>query len=335
MVNPPSTSWGAIDKIELRLPRMTQFRAEPREYMAESRHFENSTRIRKSGRYEWVTDLRPIGIDALLHYSLKRDENDPHEGEHKLELLDTGLKTYSELVAQIERTIDLPIDELDVMRIDLCVDLYEIPVDFFLTNVRVKFKRAAHEIGLVKYQHIGKNGIQTILVGKRPNVVRFYDKKAELQEQLRKLNRLQSCDSDPLTLKSAFGISESATITRVERQFGGGRIPEEIDCFGKLSILPEFDPFTNIVFHEETGASTPTLGECSLDMWLAGTRLQQLQKLMGEQQFHRFLNSHSAGNAARYNKRYRDFLVPTGDAILNSQILFDKYRESVKKQLAA
>ena len=88
-----------IDKLELRLPRLTLFRPEPREFMLESRHFENSTRTMGSGRYEWVSDLRPVGIDALLHYSLKRKESDPHEGEHKLELLDTGTKTFSELLA--------------------------------------------------------------------------------------------------------------------------------------------------------------------------------------------------------------------------------------------
>ncbi|MGA8740435.1 MAG: hypothetical protein WB561_04545, partial [Terracidiphilus sp.] len=171
--------------------------------------------------------------------------------------------------------------------------------------------------------------------GRRPNVVRFYDKKAELQDQLRKLDRKRSYDADKLTLHSVFGISEHATITRVERQFGGGRIPREIDSFGKLILLPDFDPFTNIVFREQSGASIPTVRECGLDMWLAGTRLRELQQEMGEQQFHRFVNTHSIGNAARYRKRYRDFLTPRGETVLNSEILLGKYRESVTKQLAA
>ena len=86
-----------IDKIELRLPRVTQFSPVVREFMAESRHFKNSSRTMGSGRYEWVTNLCPVGIDALLHYSLKRKENDSHEGESKLELLDTGTKGYSDI----------------------------------------------------------------------------------------------------------------------------------------------------------------------------------------------------------------------------------------------
>ena len=142
-----------------------------------------------SGRYEWVSDLRPVGIDALLHYGLKRKEGDPHEGEHKLELLDTGTKSYSGIVAEIEGTVESAIDDLDVMRIDLCADLYEVPVEWFLPRVRVKFKRVAYEMGILKYQKIGKAGIQTITAGKRPNIVRIYDKVAEYSEQLRRLKR--------------------------------------------------------------------------------------------------------------------------------------------------
>jgi hypothetical protein len=48
------------------------------------------------------------------------------------------------------------------------------------------------------------------------------------------------------TLMSEFGVSEQATITRVERQFGGGRIPQVIDTFGELAKLPDFNPFTKI-----------------------------------------------------------------------------------------
>jgi hypothetical protein len=288
-----------------------------------------------SGRYAWVTNLGPVGIDALLHFGLKRPENDPHEGEHKLELLDTGTKTYSGLVAQIEGMIEGPIDDLDIMRVDLCADIYEVPVEWFLPRVRVKFKRTAYEMGNLKYQRIGKKGIQTITAGKRPNIVRIYDKVAELFEQLRKLKRRQSFDSDEITLKSEFGVSEQATITRVERQFGGGRIPAPIDCFGKLLHLPEFNPFDNIEIANGTGATLPTIKECGLDTWLSGTRLRELKGEMGAQQFDRWLSAKSTGNAARYRKKYSSFLQPDADNLLTAQTVFEVYRESVLKQLAA
>jgi hypothetical protein len=324
-----------IDKIELRLPRVPLFRPMVREFMAESCYFKKSSRTMNSGRYEWVTNLRPVGIDALLHYSLKREENDPHEGESKLELLDTGTKGYSELVAQIEATIEGPSDDLDIMRIDLCADMHGVPVEWFLSRMHVRFKRIAHEIGIPKYQRIGKAGIQTLSAGKRPNIVRVYDKVAECEEQLRKLQRKHSRDADELTLEREFGIAENEVITRIERQFGGQRIPRAIESFGLLSRLPEFNPFTNIEISNGTGATLPTIPECGLDMWLSGTTLHRLQTEMGEQHFRRWLDANSVGNAARIRKRYAAFLQPAGDQLLTNETIFQTYRRSVIKQLAA
>jgi hypothetical protein len=324
-----------IDKLELRLPALTLFRAEVREFILESRHFKKSARTMGSGRYEWVTNLNPVGIDALLHFGLKRPENDPHEGEHKLELMDTGQKSYSSLVAQIESTIEESVDDLELMRIDLCADVLEVPVEWFLPRLRVKFKRVAHEVGLLKYQRIGKAGIQTISAGKRPNIVRIYDKVAEYKEQLRKIRKKQSRDSDEVTLKAEFGVSENATITRVERQFGGNRIPHEIDCFHRLSHLPNFNPFTNIQISNATGSNVPTIKECGADKWLAGTRLRELKDELGEQQFQRWLSVNTSGNAARFRKRYSQFLQPDGKNLVTSESIFEMYRASVIRQLAA
>ena len=324
-----------IDKLDIRLPRATLFRAEPREFMIDSRHFENSSRTLKSGRYEWVSDLRPVGIDARLNYSLKREENDPHEGESKLEIFDAGTKPFSELAAVIERTIEGPIDDLELMRIDLCADICDVPVDWFFNRTRVSFKRIGYEMGELKYSRIGKAGIQTIAAGKRPNMVRIYDKVAEYKEQLKRLNRKRGYHPEELTLKSAFGVSDQATITRVERQFGGGRIPMKIDAFGKLASLPDFNPFTNIEIYNGTAAKVPTINECRFDTWITGTFLRERQEEMGRQQFYRWLNVHSSGNGNRYRGKYADFLEPTLDDRLTADTLFVAYRETVTKQLAA
>jgi hypothetical protein len=322
-----------IDKLELRLPRMTLFQPGPREFMLESRHFPNSTRTMPSGRYEWVTDLRPIGIDGLLHFSLKRKEHDPHEGEHKLELLDTGFKTFGELQAQVGAVVAGPTDDLELMRIDLCADVHGVSVDWFFDRLRVRFKRVCYEMGLLKYQRIGKAGIQTITAGRRPNIVRVYDKVAEYKDQLRKLNRKRSAEA--LTLEGKFGVREDATITRIERQFGGGRVPMQIDCLGKLRSLPDFNPFTNVLIANGSRVGAPTLAECGFDAWLTGTRLRELQDEMGTQQFNRWLNVNSEGNGARYRKKYSQFLQPEFDLCFTADTLFETYRDSVERQLAA
>lgn len=324
-----------MDKLELRLPRVSQFRPEVREFMLESRHFENSTRTRPSARYSWVTDLRPIGIDALLHAGLKRDERDPHAGEHKLELLDTGLKGHSKIVEQIESTIEGPISDLETMRIDLCADMNGIPIEWFLNRLRVKFKRIAHEIGTLKAQRIGKAGIQTLSAGKRPNIFRAYDKVAEYKQQLRGLQRKRSKDADDLTLESEFGVSENAVITRLEQQFGGNRIPMAVGTFGDLSRLPDFNPFTRIEISNGNGARVPTIADRGLNTWLLGTRLRELKEEMGVQQFYRWLNAHTNGNSARLRRQYADFLHPGNDDFVTTEAVFETYRDSVKKQLAA
>ena len=324
-----------IDKLELRLPRLTLFQPGVREFMAESRFFRNSSRAINSARYNWVSDLRPAGVDAILHFALKRDEQDPHEGEHKLELLDTGTKGYSEIVGVIESIIEGPISDLEVMRIDLCADMWGIPIDWFLSRLRVKFKRMGHEIGTLKWQHIGKAGIQTLSSGKRPNIFRAYDKVAEYQEQLRKLQRKNSRYADEITLETEFGIPPNAVITRLEQQIGGNRIPEVIGCFGQLSRLPEFNPFKRIEIANGSGAYVPTISECGLDTWLTGTRLRELQQEMGRQQFHRWLSSQATTNAARWRKKYAEFLEPEKSDLVTAESIFETYRESVIKQHTA
>jgi hypothetical protein len=56
---------------------------------------------------------------------------------------------------------------------------------------------------------------------------------------------------------------------------------------------------------------------------------------MGAQQFDRWLSAKSTGNAARYRKKYSSFLQPDADNLLTAQTVFEVYRESVLKQLAA
>jgi len=324
-----------IDKLELRLPRVTLFRPEVREFMLESRFFKNSTRTMSSGRYSWVTNLQPVGIDALLHYGLKRQEHDPHEGEHKLELLDTGEKAYSQIVGQLESTVEGPVSDLDIMRLDLCADMVGIPIEWFFTRLRVKFKRVAYEIGTLKARRIGKAGIQTLSSGKRPNIFRAYDKVAEYKNQLRSLRRKHKLDGDRITLETQFGVSEKAVITRLEQQMGGSRLPIEVNCFGKLSHLPDFNPFARVEIVNGSGARVPTIQECGFATWLMGTRLRELRDEMGAQQFARWMSTNTDGNSARWRKQYAEFLEPDSDFRVTIQTVLDTYRESVKKQLAA
>ena len=229
-----------IDKIECRLDSRVHFRRAIRSAIREVDFPANRRRAKASQHYAGVLDLRLLGTDGLLHYRRKRDGA---TGDHKLELLDSGKRSYSELVSQIENVVDTDIDLLEIMRIDLCADIRDVPVQWFYSRLRFKHKRLSREIGTLKHQSIGKSGIETISAGLRPNMFRVYDKVEECLTQLRKMQRRASKESDPLTLENEFGIRESDTITRIERQHGGRMIPPSIAKFGDLHRLPEYNPF--------------------------------------------------------------------------------------------
>lgn len=333
---------GAIDKLDLRLPRATQLRPAVAAFINESRGTESSTRRLGSRYYNFVTDLRPMEIDARLHVGLKFPES--HAGEGKLELINTGTKSLGEITAEIMEVIDYSPVDLEIMRIDLCADMYGIPVEWFLNRARVKFKRIAREISELKAERIGKVGIQTLTAGQRPNLIRFYDKVAEYKDQLKKLQRkMPQTMRSELTLQYVFGVAEDSIITRIERQYGGGSVPviagdenkraTKIEVFGELGQLPDANPFANVEIALGKFARTPTLGECGLNTFAVGKLLREWRDEMGPQQFHRYLNKQSSGNAARYEKRYAPFLDPDDEPI-TGQTIYETYRESVKRQLA-
>jgi hypothetical protein len=320
-----------IDKLELRLPSGVYFRPQVRSAIREVDFATNRTRVKPSQHYAGVLDLRSLGTDGLLHYRRKRDGA---SGNHKLELLDSGKRSYSELVFQIENVVDANIDPLEIMRIDLCVDIRDVPVQWFYARLRFAHKRLSREIGTLKHQSIGKSGLETISAGQRPNMFRVYDKVEECKMQLRKMQRRASKDADSLTLTSEFGIGESDIITRIERQHGGGRIPPSFARFGDLHHLPEYNPFQPLRIVTRDRFRQPSIAERGIDEWLKGTRLNELSHEMGMPKFMGWLGKHSGGNSARMMRKYKDYFE-TGSARVTVGSIFETYRNSVIKQLAA
>ena len=79
-----------IDKIECRLSMTATFRPEIQKLLRQIDCATGNRFMRSSRFYIGVGDLRPLGIDALLHYHCKQG----NKGAHKLEMLDTGSKPY-------------------------------------------------------------------------------------------------------------------------------------------------------------------------------------------------------------------------------------------------
>jgi len=321
-----------IDKLEHRLSPTVTFRPEIQKLIRDVNFYSGNQFMRPSRLYSGVGNLTPLGIDALLHYNCKQGR----KGAHKLELLQTGKKPYSALVAQIEAVIDGSIENLETMRIDLCADVPGVPVAWFHPRLSIRHKRLSHQIGPMKLELIGKAGIETISAGRKPNVVRLYDKVAESKMQFRKMVRRCSKDAEPLDFEKQFGFQKDCVLTRVERQYGGGRIPDPLSTFGKLGNAAQFNPFDILSMTENSHANLPTVRECNgVSEFLEGMGLHEILLEMGFQQGKKWLNVESKGNAARILKRLNRFIPGTSSDSVSIERIVEIYQASVTQQLSA
>jgi hypothetical protein len=321
-----------VDSLSLRVMQWTPFRPEVQALIREIDYASGLSRIKRSAHYQGVADLRSLGIDAILHAYCKHTK--PHN--HKLEILDTGQKTYSELEEVIQAVFEVNSEHLGVMRLDLCADIRDIPVLWFQPRVRFKHKRFAGEVGKLQYEKLGSGKIETLIAGKRPNVFRIYDKVAESKMQFQKILRKTSADSELPEFEKVFGFPQTATLTRIERQYGGNRIPPNLDTFGKLANAPSHNPFEPLEIVRGEGGGIPTVEDCSGPTeWMTGMQMRQMIHEMGMQQYRAWLNKHSNGNAARIIERYRKFLPNDEADVVSTELIYELFRESVIRQLAA
>lgn len=290
-----------------------------------------SHRVGRSRFYSGMVDLRPIGRDAMLHLNCKFGDH-----KHKLEILDAGDKSYSDLLATHESIVVADPSQFGIIRIDLAADLPDVPVSWFQQHARVKHKRFATEHGELKYERFGRGKVETIGAGKRPNHLRIYDKVAEYEVQFRRMERKVSADADPLDFEKVFGVSRDSLLTRVERQCGGGRLPKPLQKIGDLHKAAEFNPFEIIEIFDSGAMRLPRVDECAtVSEYFKGLGMRQVAMEMGLQDFHVFLNKHTGGKASKQLERYAPFFVTDPDVRITSDYLYQQYRESTIRQLAA
>jgi hypothetical protein len=310
-----------IDKIELRLPPSIDFT-----------HLVRSL-LRQRGRahpglhYAGVLDLRSVGLPALLHYRKRRGEE-----SHKLEFLETGKMPYSELCAVIESVVVADTSRLEIMRVDLCADIPNVPVSWFHDYCRFRYKRSHRQIGAVKREVIAGVEIETLIFGSRPNPTRAYNKREHWHKQFLKDCRKQSKDADSLDFEQEYGISVDAVLTRVERQYGGGRLPPELPDFGSIAAAVEIDPFAALEILPGN-AVPPNIKDFEFGEWLKGMQLREQAMRLGAHNFRRWLNHYSQGNGARTLRRYAAFMPWADSQSLTQADILRMYRESTIRQL--
>jgi hypothetical protein len=323
-----------IDKVEVRIPAQAQF---TRKFGSLYREVRNNPKVdpfRGSRHYLYVGDLRAFGYSAILHIGCVRDK----AGNHKVELLDTGVMSYAGMRNEIEQMFDLDARRLALMRVDLAADVRGVPVAWFVGHVRARWKQWVCDMGraecaTLEYARMGRQQVQTFYLGKRPNCFRIYDKLAEYHHQYRQLTRHASDAAELPSFEQAYGYPERGIVlTRVERQMGGGRVPVQIDTFGKLKASPEFNPFERLDFLA-AGVQEPQIGNYGLNRFGFGMWLRSCAEDMGTHRLRALLNTHSGGHAGRLLKEYREFLP--AEAGITAERLYATYQESVGWQLAA
>ena len=75
------------------------------------------------------------------------------------------------------------------MRLDLAVDVEGIGVSWFAEHTRVRYKRWLAKLGVIDAVAMGNREIQTLYYGKRPNVIRIYNKLEEYRVQYQRILR--------------------------------------------------------------------------------------------------------------------------------------------------
>jgi hypothetical protein len=320
-----------IDKLEIRIPTGTRLMPE-----VESLFFKVPGR--PSRHYLRVHDLRPYGYNAILHHTCLHGK--PAEigqqgprGNHKLELIDTGMMSYAEMLDEIEYVFRINAEPLSIMRLDLAVDIKDISVRWFAENTRVARKQWIARLGILEMAEMGKRELQTLYYGKRPNLIRIYNKVEESRVQFRQVLREIGTSAVPPTFEEYFGFPETGKIvTRVERQIGGGRIPSVVGTVGQLIDSAEFNPFESIQFMGG-GCPEPNAANYTFMDYCTGMYLRHLSHTEGMQSMLAFVTRNSKRNRGWAMKKFKDFLPVSNENMLSEERLFQLFRESTNAQL--
>jgi hypothetical protein len=334
-----------IDKIALRVPWCTPYSPEFSKLYQEIRRDPKGP-FRPSPHYLAAADLRTYGYPVLLHTHNTHDK----VGNHKLEFLETGKLGYSQIRKQIHRIFNTDTGSLPIMRVDLAADIVGFTVGWFIQQLLVQYKRWTCDVGRIdaadaQISSMGKTGVETFYYGRRPNLVRIYNKIAERLGEYSRLKKRawweakRKAMGGPVAFcfpdfETTFGYPEKGLIlTRVERQIAGGRVPQVIGTFGRLRAAADFDPFEKLVFLNG-GKPEPNPDDYDFDTYAKGMLIRALIQQEGIHRAKQKLNRLSTRNANRLLHNYKEFL-PDDSARVTQKDLVEKYRQSVTVQLAA
>jgi hypothetical protein len=134
-------------------------------------------------------------------------------------------------------------------------------------------------------------------------------------------------------------IEMPKVLTRVERQMGAGRIPERLNSFEKLFSKQalDFNPFDRLDFSSFDEDTKIDADDYSIVEFAAGLQFKRwLEEGMSYQ--HLFSLWNKKRNGKKMAKKFAPFVAaanPPNAATISSQELFEHYRDSLSRQMAA
>jgi hypothetical protein len=356
------------------------FRKEFAEIYREIRHNPEFGACRRSKYYRAVADLRPLGVDAILHLEQKR------YGSHKVELLDSGKKGMTQLESMLDQIVDHNPASLRIGRLDLATDVPDVALSWFREHVFIQYKQFLCSHGKLsdgEFSEMGKKIYQTLYFGKRPCCIRIYDKVAERLAEFELWKKRQTRDAKrewrdqisqmnpdqrpPLLLPELPSVTQWLSgelpdlsfaqaelpgmeeprqlrfpvVTRVENQLGG-RVPEQLRTIAEMKDrVADFNPFARLKVING-GSIPPGLFDrvassggyrFGVKEWMAAMFVHQNWNLIGGSEMRRMLNRDRNGN--RYLGEMQEFIPVENVPGVTSNELYERYRESVSRQLAA
>jgi hypothetical protein len=319
-----------IDKLDLRIPRHAQFTPSFGRLYPELRALEKGP-FHPSKYYEVSGDLREYGQNVRLSLYCQMDT----VGNHKVELIDVGKMSRREILNEIGSIFEVNPPALEVMRVDFAVDVPELPLRWFRETVRVERKRfRAAVTGEPFFSEMGNGDIQTLYFGKRPNLIRIYDKLAEYKHQYRMMIRNLEKGAEPPSFESVYGDSSpDSHLTRVERQIGG-RIPTQVATLRQVLAPAEFRPFEKlkIINHEPMPERDSSW---SFETYCTGMFLRSIAENDGMQALKAFISKQSKGNVSWAWKKYESFLPSSSLASgISETELQRRFEESLTRQMS-
>lgn len=347
-----------LDKVDLQIPEGTlpgplfaPLYSQLRHHLVEP--------FRPSRFYHCVGDLRKThNIDAIVSLGYRRGRE-----THKVEIVDAGKKSLEEIADIIRQLFQVDPWTLRVMRVDLAADVQGVPVPWFQQHVLVERKQFTSRIAKgreteVQFVFMGTAKAQTIYAGKRPNVVRIYDKGEELKRSwlkhycdyerfnagMKKFEMTKEQEYygqripptfDEYCRVEGFEYSEGDILTRVERQAGGDRIPDELATLGDLRKAHLYDPFQylKLLGGEVIRPIGPPSENTSVRDVLGALGFETLVKELGSaSRAVAYVKKHGKGNGKRILEGLKNVL-PRKRHPLTIEEIVASYRESTIRQI--